>query len=269
MKVSMYWRCFVVVAMMRIAVAAAAPIPASAQQAGARGQGGGRGQAQAPAIVPQDPKTLKRDPQGHPDFTGMWNNQYTPDITTAVPGGQLPFTPYGAERWKNVDTKDDPTGLCLPVGPSRAFTAPFPVYILQTPKVIGALFEYQTTYRMFYVDGTHPADIGDYGSEFMGHSTAKWEGDALVVDTIGINERSWLDTAGHEHSDKLHLTERFEKINDDNAKYTLTYDDPVFFAKPVTIVRNFKRGAEADRILPYACEENNVDKDHLVPNKKE
>jgi hypothetical protein len=163
-------------------------------------------------------------------------------ITTAVPGGQLPYTPYGADRWKNVDTKDDPTGLCLPVGPSRAFTAPFPVYILQTPKVIGALFEYQTTWRMFYVDSKHPADLGDYGSEFMGHSTAQWETDALVVDTIGINERSWLDTAGHEHSDKLHLTERFEKINDDNIKYTLTYDDPVFFTRPVTIVRNFKRG---------------------------
>ena len=134
-------------------------------------QGGGRGQGargQTPAIVPQDPSTLKRDPQGHPDFTGMWNNQYTPDITTAVPGGQLPFTPYGAERWKNVDTKDDPTGLCLPVGPSRAFTAPFPVYFLQTPKVIGALFEYQTTWRMFYLDVKHPEDLGDYGSEFMG-----------------------------------------------------------------------------------------------------
>lgn len=250
-----------------ILIGAGIALPASAQQAGGRGQGGGRGQAAAP-IVPQDPKTLKRDAQGHPDFTGMWNNQYTPDITTAVPGGQLPFTPYGAQRWKNVDTKDDPTGVCLPVGPSRAFTSPFPVYFLQTPKVIGALFEYQTTWRMFYVDGTHPADLGDYGSEFMGHSTAKWEGDALVVHTIGINERSWLDTAGHEHSDKLQLTERFEKINDDNATYSVTYDDPVFFTKPVTIVRNFKRGAATDRILPYSCEENNVDKDHLVPNKK-
>ena len=195
-----------------------APSNANALQGGNRGQAqGGRGQT-APPIVPQDPATLKRDSQGHPDFTGMWNVQYTPDITTAVPGGQLPFTAYGAERWKNVDTKDDPTGLCLPVGPSRAFTAPFPVYFLQTSKVIGALFEYQTTWRMFYVDGTHPEDLGDYGSEFMGHSIAHWEGDALVADTIGINERSWLDTAGHEHSDKLHLNEKFEKITDDGLQ---------------------------------------------------
>src|SRR5216117_2705963 len=127
----------------------------------ANAQGGG-GRGQSAPIVPQDPKTLKRDPRGHPDFTGLWNNQYTPDLTAAVPGGQFPFTPYGAERWKNVDTKNDPTGFCLPVGPSRAFTAPFPVYFLQTPKVLGALFEYQTTWRMFYIDGKHPEDLGDY-----------------------------------------------------------------------------------------------------------
>jgi hypothetical protein len=222
--------------------------------------------AAANAAAVQTANPIKRDAQGHPDLTGMWNNQYTPDIAAAVPGGELPFTPYGRERWTNVDTSKDPTGFCLPVGPSRAFTAPFPVHFLQTPQVIGALFEYQTTWRMFYVGARHPEDLGDYGSEFMGHSTAVWEGDALVVDTIGINERSWLDTAGHEHIDKLHLVERFEKLDEDNLRYTVTYEDPIFFTKPFSIVRNFKRAAPADRILPYSCEENNVDRDHLVPN---
>jgi hypothetical protein len=225
-----------------------------------------RRQTASPAAVPQDPATLKRDAQGRPDFSGMWNIQYTPDISTAVPGGKIPFTAHGLERWTNVDTAKDPTGFCLPVGPSRAFTSPFPAYILQSPSVIGVLFEYQTTWRMFYVNGKHPEDLGAYGSEFMGHSTAKWEGDALVVDTIGINERSWLDTAGHEHSDRLHLTERFEKINDDTIRYTVTYDDPVFFMQPFSIERTFRRAAPTDRILPYACEENNIDRDQLVPN---
>jgi hypothetical protein len=272
MKVSRYLRSSALIGASLVAGALLA-VPlcalqgAQGAQPGARGQGGGRGAAPA-AITPQDPKTLKRDPLGHPDFTGMWDNQYTPDLTAAVPGGQLPFTAYGAERWKKVDLKNDPTGLCLPVGPSRAFTAPLPVYILQTPKVVGFLFEYQTIYRMAYIDGKHPEDLGDYGSEFMGHSIGRWEGDALVVDTIGINERSWLDTAGHEHSDKLHLTERFEKINDDNVKYTVTYDDPVFFTTPVTITRSFKRSAAKDRILPYSCEENNTDVNHLMPTVK-
>jgi len=235
-------------------------IPAAAQ-----GQRGG----QAAAIVPQDPATLKRDVWGHPDLNGMWDNQYTPNIATAVVGGgDIPFTPYGMQRFKDVDTARDPTGFCLPVGPSRAFTSPFPAYFVTNPKMIAVLFEYQTTYRMIYIDGMHPKDLGDYGSEFMGHSTGKWEGDVLVVDTIGINDRSWLDTAGHEHSDKLHLTERFEKINDDNVKYSAMFDDPVFFSKPFTISRNFKRAKETDRILPYSCEENNIDVQHLVPNKK-
>jgi hypothetical protein len=89
-----------------------------------------------------------------------------------------------------------------------------------------------------------------------------------VADTIGINERSWLDTAGHEHSDKLHLTEKFEKVTDDAVRYTVTYDDPVFFTRPFTIYRIFRRAKETDRILPYSCEENNIDKDHLISTVK-
>ena len=202
-----------------------------------------------------------------PDLSGMWINQYTPDLARAL-GKQPPFTAEGAERWRTVDTSKDPTGLCLPPGPTRAFTAPFPFLLVQHPTMIGLMFEYFTTWRTIYLDGRpHPADIADY-PDFMGHSIGHWEGQALVVDTVGIDGRSWLDTAGHEHSDKLHLTERFEKINDDNIRYTVTYDDPVFFSKPFSIVRIFKRASATDRILPYACEENNLDKDHLVPSKK-
>src|SRR5215471_19952506 len=97
-----------------------------------------------------------------PDLNGFWNNQYTPNLIQAL-GHEPPYTPYGLERWKNVDTKDDPTGRCLPVGPSRAFTAPFPFQIVQGPRTIALLFEYQTIYRLIYMDGrSHPQDIRDY-----------------------------------------------------------------------------------------------------------
>src|SRR5262245_55393421 len=173
-----------------------------------------------------------------PDLSGFWNNQYTPNLAQAL-GHEPPYTVYGAERWKNVDTKDDPTGKCLPVGPSRAFTAPMPVQIVQSSRVIAFLFEYQTIYRMVYIDGRrHPSDIMDY-PEFMGHSVGHWEADTLVVDTIGINERSWLDTAGHEHSGQLHLIERIQKVDDNHLKYTVTYDDPIFFTEPWSITRTF------------------------------
>ena len=202
-----------------------------------------------------------------PDLNGFWNNQYTPNLATAL-GHEPPYTPYGLERWTNVDTKDDPTGQCLPVGPSRAFTAPMPFQIVQNPKMIAFLFEYQTIYRMVYMDGRpHPQDIVDY-PEFMGHSTGRWEGDTLVIDTVGINERSWLDTAGHEHSEVLHLTERMQKIDANHIKWTVTYDDPVFFTEPWSITRTFTRGKETDRIMAYSCEENNKDVEHLRSNKK-
>ncbi len=203
-----------------------------------------------------------------PDLSGFWNNQYTPNLAQAL-GHEPPYTPYGADRWKHVDTMDVPTGRCLPVGPSRAFTAPMPFQVVQSPKMLAFLFEYQTIYRMIYMDGRpHPADIGDY-PEFMGHSIGHWEDDTLVVDTVGINERSWLDTAGHEHSGKLHLVERIQKVDDNHLKYTVTYDDPVFFTEPWSITRNFTRGKETDRIMAYSCEENNKDVEHLQSNKKQ
>ena len=201
-----------------------------------------------------------------PDLNGFWNNQYTPNLAQAL-GHEPPYTSYGAERWKNVDTKDDPTGMCLPVGPSRAFTAPMPFQVVQGPTMVAFLFEYQTIYRMVYIDKKHPPDIMDY-PEFMGHSIGHWEDDTLVIDTVGINERSWLDTAGHEHSRQLHLVERIQKLDDDHLKYTVTYDDPVFFTQPWSITRTFTRGKPTDRIMAYSCEENNKDVEHLRSNKK-
>ena len=75
-----------------------------------------------------------------PDLSGFWINQYTPDLSTAL-GKQPPFTDYGAERWRTVDTAKDPTGICLPPGPSRGFTAPFPFLLVQHADMIAVLFD--------------------------------------------------------------------------------------------------------------------------------
>jgi len=212
--------------------------------------------------------TLAQTPvKNPPNFAGIWSNQYTPNLATAL-GKEPPYTALGAERWRTVDTAKDPTGFCLPPGPSRIFTSPFPFILMQQGDMISLLFEYQTLWRVVYVDGRpHPADIMDY-PDFMGHSIGRWEGETLVVDTVGINERSWLDTAGHEHSGKLHLTERFKKLNNDKLEWTATFDDPVFFTKPWSITRTFTRFDDRkDRIMPYTCTENNRDVEHLKPNQ--
>jgi hypothetical protein len=213
---------------------------------------------------PQDPP--RKTPR---DFSGAWRNQYTPNLSDAL-GHEPPYTAYGAERWRIVDTSKDPTGFCLPPGPSRVLTAPFPLLIVQQEDMIALLFEYQTMWRAIYMDGRrHPADIADY-PEFMGHSIGRWDGDTLVVDTVAINERTWLDTAGHEHSAKLHLTERFRKIGEDKIEWTATFEDPIFFARPWSLTRTFTKfddSKDQDRILPYTCTENNLDVGHLVPNQ--
>jgi hypothetical protein len=201
-----------------------------------------------------------------PDLSGYWINQYTPDLSVAL-GRQPPFTEFGAERWRTVDTAKDPTGFCLPVGPSRGFTAPFPFLLVQHEDMIAILFEYQSIWRVFYLDGRpHPDDVMEY-PYFMGHSVANWEGDTLVVDTAGIDERSWLDTAGHEHSAQLRLTERFQKKGPDTIVWTVTFDDPVYFTRPWSITRTFTRGKPGDRVLPYTCNENNKDVEHLRTNQ--
>ena len=198
----------------------------------------------------------------HPDFNGVWQGPYTPDLSRALAAGEtIPFTAYGAERFQKVDPADNPDGLCLPVGPARGFQSPAPFQIVQNENVIAILFENQRIFRIVYLDDKkHPEDIADY-PEWMGHSIGHWEGDKLVIDTAGINERSWLDTQGHEHSDKLHLTETFQKTSPDNIHYTVTFEDSVFFTRPWTSSRDFKR--QNTRIMSYSCEENEKDQIHL------
>ncbi len=205
--------------------------------------------------------------QKRPDLNGVWQGPYTPDLSRALlPGTTIPFTPYGSDRFKKVDPANNPDGFCLPVGPARGFQSPAPFQIVQNDNVLAFLFENQRIFRIIYMDGTrHPDDINEY-PEWMGHSIGRWDGQKLVVDTVGINERSWLDTTGHEHSNKLHLTETFEKTGEDNIHYTVTFDDPVFFSKPWTSVRDFKR--QNTRIMSYSCEENEKDRIHLQPQGK-
>jgi hypothetical protein len=209
-----------------------------------------------------------------PDLTGLWDGApggNTRDLARYMKAqnSTIPFTPLGAERYKNVDMAKNPNGFCLPPGPSRALTGPSPFMIVQHKDVISFNFENHGVYRVIYLDGRpHPADIADY-VQFMGHSTGKWEGDTLVVDTVGINDRTWLDSYGLEHSDKLHLTERFQKTGPDAIKYTVTYDDPVFFTKPWSATLNFARQGKDDRLMEYVCNDNEKDRVNLVPTPRQ
>jgi len=208
--------------------------------------------------------SVSSQPAAPPDFNGVWSAPFTPDISKPL-GHQPPFTPYGAERFEKEDEIDDPLTQCLPIGPARGIQAGImPFQIVQTPSVFAILFENQHTFRIINTDGrSHPKDADP---TWFGDSIGKWEGDTLVVDTIGLNERTWLDTAGHEHSDQLHLTERFQKIDENSIKWTVTFEDSKFFTEPWSVTLPIAR--QNTNIMSYSCEENEKDRAHLRRAKK-
>jgi hypothetical protein len=193
--------------------------------------------------------------QTRPDFTGLWISP-TADISVALlPGEDISLTPYGAERYRKVDMANSPAYKCLPYGPTRGLQSTNPFQIIQTADLIAIITEH-IDYRMIYTDNRgHPEDILDY-PEWMGHSIGHWEGDTLVVDTVGIREETWLDTAGFEHSAKLRMIERLEKTGPDTIRLTVTIDDPVFYMKPFTYGHNLRRMPKDVRLMPARCADN-------------
>ena len=186
-----------------------------------------------------------------PDLSGLWKAAGSSRLIKQ----DLPFTPYGAQRTRQLDQTKDPSAACLPGGPTRGyFNNPF--QIVQTKDVIVILFEYGGLYRIIYTDGRRPPDdIHDY-PEWMGFSTGTWEGDTLVIETVAIDDRTWLDAA-HEHSNRLRLTERVRKTADDDIDWTVTVDDPVFFTEPWTMRWPMSRAPRGDRLMSYSCLDNN------------
>jgi hypothetical protein len=208
---------------------------------------------------------LAQNPAWDPkDFSGIWHADGQRDITTALlPGEEISFTPYGAERYRNVDIAKSPGNTCLPSGIQRSIHGAFPFMITMSKDVIANIFEYQSTYRLIYIDGrSHPEDIYEYPLWF-GHSLGKWEGNVLVVDSIGFDPRTWMDSEGLEHSEKLRLTEWFERTGPDTIKWTAQVDDPVFFTKPFKYSEILTR--QDTRLMPSFCLENERDVAHMLP----
>jgi len=213
-------------------------------------------------------KPIPRMPDGKPDFQGFFNIPYTPNMALGKED-QVPYTDRGRAAYKNHDSKDDPTSNCWFPGVPRIMQSPYPAQIVQTPAYFTILFEYMHMFRAIPLDGRpHPTNMEP---AFMGDSTGHWEGDTIVVDTTNLKDApwTWLDTAGHQHSDALHVIERFERTAD-NIVYTFTVDDPKMYSKPWTFTRNMtplKLAPGLPELLEYSCDENNRDLSHLVPTK--
>jgi hypothetical protein len=137
--------------------------------------------------------------------------------TTREEGSQDPNAPReDADPWFSA---------CMPLGPSRSMLSPWVAFELrQFPDVVLLFYGDDHAVRRVYLDGRgHPAS---FKPTWMGHSIGRYDGDTLVVDTIGINDKSWVDLQGHPHSDALHLEERIRRVNQNSLEVEVTIDDP-------------------------------------------
>jgi hypothetical protein len=234
--------------------------------------------------------------QSVPDLSGVWNRPGGGNLARLAPGGpealsstgsdgtdggtgafilteRPSMTPWAKERYDAVrkgvtDFDEQPPDLldhdyfCFPRGPSRMFTGgAWPFEIRQMPDVVFLFFERDHWVRRVYMDGRGHPD--GYPITWMGHSTGKYDGDALVVDTVGINETSWIDGLGHPHSEALHLIERFRRLTQNSLEYSFTVDDPKAYTKPWGGKKVFERMPRGFDIMEQViCEE------HLEMGKK-
>jgi hypothetical protein len=157
--------------------------------------------------------------------------------------------------------KDAPGARCLTRGVTAA-GALFPYRLVQTRTLLVMLFEDDIpSHRQVFLDGrSHPKDPNP---SWMGHSVGHWEGDTLVIDTVGFNDRSWLDAQGHSHTEMMRVTERFRRPDLGHLEIEFTIDDPGAYAKP-WIFKRISDLDSKDEIGEYVCTENNKDVEHMV-----
>ncbi len=197
---------------------------------------------------------------GHIDFSGVWQRPYVPDMTKDAANqkgaAELPFTDWGLKNWTSYDAANgDYTGECLPFGLMRSINAPYPLQIFQNDKYLALLHEQSTWFHIVRLNDKHPKDLEP---TWFGDSIGTWDGDTLVIDTIGFNGKTRLDTIGHPHSDQLHVVERWSRPDLGHIDYEITIDDPKTYTRPWKNTRVFTLRTDW-KIIEYSCEENNKD----------
>ena len=200
---------------------------------------------------------------GTPDLSGVWLGGGGSDADIASPrglkeGSKVIMLPWAEELMKKRESKEDPEANCLPAGIPRG--SPYPWRIVQTPTHYFILYEGNIhSYRQIFMNAKHPEDPDP---TWYGHSVGHWEGNTLIVDTIGFNDKFWFDYKGHPHTEQLHTIERYTRTDLGHMAIEVTIDDPGAYTQPFTTVgrANLMVGTE---LLEYICQENNQDLEHL------
>lgn len=206
-------------------------------------------------------KPAPRMPDGKPDLSGFWKGPLIIGGMFKDLGGKPPFTPAGEAAYQyNLAKTINPEALCLFAGIPRASISGVPFEIVQNSSRVVFLYELMTTFRSLPLNQhQHPDDIEP---SFFGNGVAWWEGDTLVVDSIGFKDKlSWLDDDAHPHSDAMHVVERWSRPDADHLAHSVTVEDPKFYARPFTFSRVFTAMPPGQELYEFACDENNVDRD--------
>ena len=177
------------------------------------------------------------------------------NVATRLKGG-LPYRPWALDlrNARQADnSKDNPDGLCLPLSILQLHSHPFPRRIMQLPGILAILYEKNVDYRQIFTDG-RPLPVDPQPSWF-GYSSAKWEGDTLVVRTSGFREGLWADSAGNPLTEAATVSERFRRPNFGTLDIEVTVDDAKAYTAPwtITLRHRFKLDTE---LLEYVCLEN-------------
>jgi hypothetical protein len=188
-----------------------------------------------------------------PDISGVWQvEKFEPRL---FPNGGAPLQPWAETKLKATNPQtDDPNLACLPEGvPRFMISVPYPMEIFQGPTRVLIIHEGTSVLRQIHMGRQH---LKELDPTYAGDSVGKWEGDTLVVDTIGFNDKTWLDGAALPHTGALHIVERIRRSDHDTLVDAFTIDDPMAYTKPITAkqVYKLKPGWE---IQEYVCEENN------------
>jgi hypothetical protein len=276
------------------AAARAAAPPAAGRGAAAGGPPagavGGRGRGGDGAAQPEVPR-IPNEPAygvqaGKPDFGGLakgvWNVPYIVNLQTDAHDEngcrfiQIPFKPAAKaiweERFLKNDMKDDPEGFCLPPGVPRMMYTPYPAQIyLMADRIVFVYEGGAHVWRLVWMDGRKLPNIDDINPDYLGYSVGRWEGDTLVIDSVGFNTSTWLDASGHPHGEQMKVTEKYTRTSFNNMKIEATITDPEYYTKPFTVVTGITWNANktgpwtlrGGELVEYICQENNRDLVHL------
>jgi hypothetical protein len=192
---------------------------------------------------------------------GVWSLPWITNFGRQIVGGDdVPFLPW-TEAMHAYNASNsviyDPEGFCLPPGGPRAFGTPYPAEIIQDDDRIVIIFEGGAhVWREIHMDGREHPDPDVLNPTYFGHSVGHWEGDTLVIDTVGFNEKTWLDYGGHMHTDRLHTVERITRPDRNTLHYETMIDDPGAYSEPWTVAWDIS-WSNGQELAEYICQENN------------